>query len=315
MIDDVDSQPGPAKRYPKIIGRLLLRHRRAWTVLRDTFKGVLADGFTHAGNLAYLSLLTLFPFFIVLATVAGSLGRTEYGSRAIIGFLRLLPPDVAALVAKPIADVTEVRATAGLLTLGILVTLWTVTSFIETIRDIIRRAYAAKAVVPVWKYRLASVAFVFFAVVLMLLAFAAQLVLTGAETFVARLMPGTNGFFEVLGLQRLLPPAALFLALYSIFFTLTPKRFRGEGHRIWPGALVTMVTWIGTTMGMPWALGLVGGYSFTYGSLAGVIVALLFFYIIGLGLVAGAHLNAALAKAQQRRLKTGPDFAETNGAA
>ena len=52
--------------------RLLLRNRRGLMVARDTVVGVWADGFTHAGNLAYLSLLTLFPFFIVLATVAGN---------------------------------------------------------------------------------------------------------------------------------------------------------------------------------------------------------------------------------------------------
>ena len=46
---------------------------------------------------------------------------------------------------------------------------------------------------------------------------------------------------------------------------------------------------------LPVILGLFGGYNLTYGSLAGVIVALLFFYIIGLGLVIGAQLNAALA--------------------
>lgn len=288
-----------------LFSRLLLRHRRIWAVVRDTISGVWADGFTHAGNLAYLSLLTLFPFFIVLATLAGTLGRTDDGARALRGFMKLLPPDVATLVAKPIADVTEVRASAGLLTFGILVTLWTVTTFIETIRDIIRRAYGTKAVVPVWQYRLASMAFVFAACLLMLIAFAAQVILTGAETFVTELMPKAEAIVADIGFRRLLPALALFTALYSIFFTLTPKRFRGEGYRIWPGAVVTTVTWVGTTMGMPWALGLAGGgYSLTYGSLAGVIVALLFFYIIGMGLVAGAHLNAALAKAQQRRLKT-----------
>jgi membrane protein len=57
-------------------------------------------------------------------------------------------------------------------------------------------------------------------------------------------------------------------------------------------------------MGMPWMLGQFSNYTLTYGSLAGVIVALLFFYIVGLGLVIGAHLNAALAKSRQRRLKT-----------
>jgi membrane protein len=292
------------------VTRLLLRNRRIWAVVRDTIAGVWNDGFSHAGNLAYLSLLTLFPFFIVLATVAGSVGRTDYGMRAMSGFLRLLPPDVATLVAKPIADVTEVRATTGLLTLGILVTLWTVTSFIETIRDIIRRAYGTKALASLWRYRIASLLFVFAAVFLMLLAFAAQVVLTGAETFVTELMPRADAFFEFLGFRRALPAAALFIALYAIFLALTPQRFRAPGFVIWPGALVTTATWVGTTMGMPWALGLFGGYSLTYGSLAGVIVALLFFYIIGIGLVAGAHLNAALAKDRQKRLNTRSTNAE-----
>nr|WP_310525159.1 YihY/virulence factor BrkB family protein [Polymorphobacter sp.] len=299
---------------PSLLTRLLLRNRRIWVVVRDTVVGVWADGFTHAGNLAYLSLLTLFPFFIVLATVAGSVGRTDYGMRAVTGFMRLLPPDVAALVAKPIADVTEVRASAGLLTLGILVTLWTVTSFIETIRDIIRKAYGSSTSVPVWRYRIASLAFVFAAVILMLTAFAAQVLLTGAETFVAEIMPRTDAIIEGIGFRRRLPAIALFVALYAIFYALTPKRFRAPGFIVWPGALVTTVTWVGTTTGMPWALGLFGGYSLTYGSLAGVIVALLFFYIIGLGLVAGAHLNAALAKATQRRLKAQGNDVATNGA-
>ncbi|MBC7504604.1 MAG: YihY/virulence factor BrkB family protein [Sandarakinorhabdus sp.] len=291
---------------PTLLSRLILRHRHIWAVVRDTVSGLWADGFTHAGNLAYLSLLTLFPFFIVLATLAGSLGRTEDGGRALHGFMKLLPPDVAALVAKPIADVTEVRASAGLLTFGILVTLWTVTTFIETIRDIIRRAYGTKAVVPVWQYRIASMVFVFAACVLMLVAFAAQVILTGAETFVTALMPQAEAIIAGIGFQRLLPAAAIFAALYAIFYVLTPKRFRGPSFRIWPGALVTTVTWVGTTMGMPWALGFAGGgYSLTYGSLAGVIVALLFFYIIGMGLVTGAHLNAALAKARQKRVEAG----------
>jgi len=72
---------------------------------------------------------------------------------------------------------------------------------------------------------------------------------------------------------------------------------------IWPGALVTMGVWIGTTMLLPFVLGRFGSYDLTYASLAGVIVALLFFYIIGLGLVVGAHLNAALAKPRASRLK------------
>ena len=285
--------------------RLLLRNHRVLIVTRDTIVGVWADGFTHAGNLAYLSLLTLFPFFIVLATVAGSLGRTDDGMRAIATFLRALPPDVAGLVAKPITDVIGVRASGGLLTFGIIVTLWTVSGFIETIRAIIHDAYQAGQTVPVWRKRVGSILLVFAAVLLMLLAFAAQVVLTGAEAFVTRLMPfSADAALSQLAVGRLLPAAALFGALYLIFFALTPRRFRLLGCPLWPGALLTTAVWVGTTMGMPRVLAQFSNYSLTYGSLAGVIVTLLFFYIVGLGVVAGAQLNAALAKQRQRRLRT-----------
>ena len=281
-----------------------MRNRRVLAVVRDTVAGVWADGFTHAGNLAYLSLLTLFPFFIVLATVAGSLGRTDDGMRAISAFLRALPPDVAGLVAKPIADVIGARASGGLLTFGILVTLWTVSGFIETIRAIILEAYHAATTVPVWRQRVGSILLVFIAVMLMLLAFAAQVVLTGAEEFVARLMPFAGAATQgQLALGRLVPAAALFGALYLILFALTPRRYRRLRGPIWPGALITAVVWVGTTMGMPRVLAQFASYTLTYGSLAGVIVALLFFYIVGLGVVVGAQLNAALAKQRQRRLK------------
>ncbi len=286
-----------------LLSRLLLRNRRLWSVVRDVVTGVVNDGFVHAGNLAYLSLLTLFPFFIVIATIAGSLGRTEDGTRAVQAFLATLPPDVVALVAKPVSDVLHARTSSGLLTFGILVTLWTVSGFMETIRDIIRRAYGVPGDAPVWRYRIGSIAIVIVAVITMLIAFTAQVVLTGAKEFVEGLLPMAQEVLGVLRIGRFIPPAVLFFALYMIFYVLTPQRFRRLRIPIWPGAAVTTLVWIGTTLLLPVVLGRFGSYDLTYGSLAGVIVALLFFYIIGLGLVVGAHLNAALAKARSVRLK------------
>jgi membrane protein len=275
------------------VGRM--RRSRPWAVTKRTIGGSWTNGFVHAGNLAYLSLLTLFPFFIVVASFAGSFGRTEDGLIAVHTFLRTLPRDVAGLIAKPIAEVIKARSTGGLLTFGVLVTLWTVSGFIETIRDIIRKSYEATSSLPVWRYRIASILLIIGAVVLMLVAFIAQFILTGVEEFVSQVFPFANGWLHLLGLGRIAPALALFVALYLIFYTLTPKRYRHSTCPIWPGALLTMVVWIGTTMLLPGILSQFGGYSLTYGSLAGVIVALLFFYIIGFGLVFGAHLNAALA--------------------
>lgn len=293
-----------------LLAGLRVRHARLWHIIGATVKGTWADGFVHAGNLAYLSLLTLFPFFIVVAIVAGTIGRTEDGVRAVHAFLRTVPPDVGQLIAKPIESVIAVRATSGLLTFGLLVTLWSVSGFIETIRDILRRAYQAKSTLPVWRYRVLSVLIVIAAVVLMVFAFAAQVLLTGAVQLIDALLPFSQELIGWLGVGRIAPALALFAALWMVFYVLTPHRYRQTGYAVWPGPLVTVAVWSGATILLPAVLRLFGGYSLTYGSLAGVIVALLFFWIVGLGLVVGAHLNAALAHARETALKAADDADE-----
>ncbi len=253
------------------------------------------DGFIHAGNLAYLALLTLFPFFIVVAAIAGTLGSSDAGLHAITSFMRTVPPDVGNLLSGPINDVLTKSTGKGLLTLGILVGLWSTASFIETMREILRRAYQTTPGLAFWRYRLGSMAMIVAAVMLMLVAFAFQVALTGAEQFVARILPWATGALGLIGVSRLAPLFALFIALYLTFRTLTPKRYRSGGCLMWPGAVVTTVIWMGTTMLLPVILGQLGGYDRTYGSLAGVMIALLFFFIVGLGFVLGAQLNAALA--------------------
>jgi membrane protein len=81
-----------------------------------------------------------------------------------------------------------------------------------------------------------------------------------------------------------------------LFLVLTPKRYRGRQCRKWPGAAFVASWWVATTALLPVALASLGGYDRTYGSLAGVMIALIFFFMIGLGLVIGAELNAALAE-------------------
>lgn len=281
-------------------------------VARRAVAGTWNDGFTSAGNLAYLSLLTLFPFFIVVAAAAGVLGRTDDGIRAVHVFLRTVPPDVGKLIAAPVAGVIAARSSSGLLTFGIVVTLWTISGFIETIREIIRKGYGTTASQSLWRYRIGAILLVVGAVLLMLVAFAVQVVLTGVEQAVQQWLPYAAQTKNMLGLGRIVPAAVLMIALYGIFYALTPARYRRGTCPIWPGALLTTVVWNGTTMLLPIALAQFGSYDVTYGSLAGVIVALLFFYIIGLGLVAGAQLNAALAIIPKTRQKRAHDAATGN---
>lgn len=284
-------------------------------VVKRVAVGVFSDGFIHAGNLAYLSLVSLFPFFIVAAAIASALGQNADTVRAVASFLQTLPPDVAGLLEKPILDVLRSR-TGSLLWLGAVVGLWTVGSFIETIRDVFRRAYGTEFSQPFWRYRLGSVLVIIGSVVLALVSFALQGALTAAEQFVYRLVPFAENASGWIGLSRIVPAAVMFGALYLLYYSVTPGKYRHKQCRLWPGALLTTLWWSGATAGLPLVLAQLGSYDATYGALGGVIVALTFFFLIGLGISTAAHLNAALAETEVPEVReTPPAGTETPAAA
>jgi membrane protein len=281
----------------------------AWEVVKRVAIGVYNDGFIHAGNLAYLAICALFPFFIVAAAVAHLLGQGQDAMLTVTNILRRLPPDVAATLREPINEVLTVR-TGSLLWFGALVGLWTATSFIETIRDILRRAFGVKYCAPFWEYRLGSILVILGAVLLLMIAFTLSAALTIAHHFIMEWFPLAQNIGSTLGLYRLVPAATLFFTFYALFYALTPARYRKPDCRKWPGPLFITAWWIGTVELLPPALDLFGGYTRTYGSLAGVMIALIFFFVVGLGVVIGAELNAALAESGATALKgevyTGP---------
>src|SRR3954468_12107244 len=164
----------------------------AWEVVKRVAIGVYADGFIHAGNLAYLSIVALFPFFIVAAAGAHIFGQSQDAMLTVTNVLRRLPPDVAVTLREPVQEVLTVR-TGNLLWFGAIVGLWTATSFIETIRDILRRAYGVKFCAPFWEYRLGSMLMILGAVVLLMLAFAVSRARTPGQHFVVERCPSPPG--------------------------------------------------------------------------------------------------------------------------
>ena len=271
-------------------------------VLKRVAVGVYQDGFVHAGNIAYMSLVALFPFLILAAAIAHLFGQSADAQVAVVNILARLPVTVRDVLAAPIAEVLAGRS-GNLLWFGALVGLWTAASFIETIRDIMRRAYGVKYSLSFWQYRLGSIAMIVASVILLLIAFGLTLVLTSAHHYVVEKLPFSSGLAHQLGLYRIVPGVTLFVTFYILFLALTPSRYRKIGCRKWPGALLVTLWWLLTAELLPRAIGLFGGYALTYGSLAGVMVALLFFFVIGLGVVTGAELNAALADAGDTALE------------
>lgn len=268
---------------------------RPFEVVRRTVVGTWQDGFIHAGNLAYLSMLAIFPFFIIGAALFELVGGRDRARELVETVLMAMPPTVSKAIG-PVAEEIIYARDGWLLWLGAGVALWTVSSLVETIRDILRRAYGTRAIRAFWKNRLLSAAFILGSVVLLMVSLFAQVAIGAAQQVIIATIPQLSEVLDELRLSRIVPAIGLALSLYLLFFTLTPQQYRAKVYPKWPGALFTAAWWVGVTTALPPILRSFFTYSLTYGSMAGIIIALFFFWLVGLGLVIGAELNAALAE-------------------
>ncbi|TIX49194.1 YihY/virulence factor BrkB family protein [Alteraurantiacibacter aquimixticola] len=290
-----DLSPEARRRQGIAYYRKYLDRDRAWEVVKRVVIGCYNDGLIHAGNLAYMSMLAIFPFFITAAAILGAVTDDQDQAAIVATVLAAMPPIVANVIEPVAMNVIDARS-GWLLWVGALFGLWTVGSLIETIRDILRRAYGTEATRAFWQYRLFSTGIIIAAVMLLILSLFAQVAIGTAQQVIEAYFPQFNSWLNELSLSRIIPGIGLFGSLYLLFYTLTPARYRRSRYPKWPGALLVTGWWIGVTVVMPRVLRLMFAYDLTYGSLAGIMIALFFFWLVGLGMVAGAELNAALAE-------------------
>jgi membrane protein len=273
-------------------------YRQSAEIVRRTVVGVYSNGFVQAGNFAYLSLVALFAFCIVAAAIAGAFGQTQSGVGMINAFFQTVPPSAAAALRGPIENAMNAR-TGPLLWFSAAVGLWTTASLMEAFRDVLNRAYGTIPSRHFWQYRLGSLIAIILAVLFAMIAFSAQIMITAIEDLMYRFIPAAAQASRYFAWGKIVPFLGLFLAIYVVFRGLTPRKYRARQYPIWPGAALVSLWWLGCSAVLPLFLSHLSNYSLTYGSLAGVMVALIFFYLIGLGMVSGAQLNAALANTEQ----------------
>ncbi|MDG2005008.1 MAG: YihY/virulence factor BrkB family protein [Novosphingobium sp.] len=275
---------------------------QAFGVIRRVATSTYDDGFIHAGNLAYLAILALFPFLIVITAIYSAIGEQAHLDGAINTLLVAMPPRVAELI-DPVAHNVVSARQGSLLWIGALVGLWTAGSLVETIRDILHRSYRTARTVAFWRYRLVSTGIIFGSVVLLLVALSGQVAISAAQEIVFTLLPGLEGVFDKFVISRLIGLLMLFISIHLLFVMLTPAAYQRRRYLKWPGALLVASWWTLVTLLLPRVLKNFFVYDLTYGSLAGVMIALFFFWLVGLGMVVGAELNAALAELQDKRDK------------
>lgn len=288
----------PEERRREALHGTIRRHLspggRVFEVSKRVVLGTWNDGFIHAGNLAYMTVLAIFPFFILGAALFTAFGEAAERAAAIDALVRALPPIVAQAIEPVARSVIEARS-GWLLWVGGAVGLWTVGSLIETIREILRRAYGTRPARAAWIDRLASSGIIIGAVVLLMVSLIAQVLIGAAQQVIYAYLPWLDHALAQLSLSRIVTALVLFATLWVLFYSLTPLAYRARRYPKWPGVLVTTVWWVVVTLALPPIIGNFFAYDLTYGTLSGVMIALFFFWLVGLGVVVGAELNAALA--------------------
>ncbi|MGB0921482.1 MAG: YihY/virulence factor BrkB family protein [Alphaproteobacteria bacterium] len=282
-------EPALVKRWPVLMP--------AWNIIRPFVQAIAGfledDGLMLAGHLSFITLLAFFPFLIFLVALAGFLGRTDAGSELVTVMFNVMPPMVKQGLEGPIMEVLN-QPRGDLLTIGILFTIWTAGSGLEAVRHVLNRAHGAVEHRPLWRRRATSLSFVVLFAGLIVIGLTLLVVGPVAFTYVQELMDLPKGWSIAFVGVRFGVTSIIFMLIVVVLYQVLPAR-RLKLRHTFPGAALTIFLWMVAASAFSRYLSVVGGYEVTYGSLGGIIIALLFFYVIGAIFILGAEFNAALA--------------------
>ena len=264
-------------------------------------------GFVRASHVALSMMLAIFPFCILVLSVAGILSSAGLSaSGADLGdMLDVVFGSWPDAIAEPIeGEVRAVMETSGgsTLTFGVLLTLVFASNGFEAVRLAISAAYHDRDDPrPIWKQRLLAMTFAICGAVLVILAGVFSVVIPIYVRFVADVAPILH--LEALAgkyLGSAVTTGVLIFALAACHKWLpgVQRPFRA----LWPGIILTLVLWMVCAYGFEFYIKTFSTYSVTYAGLAGVMSALVFMYLMAAIFVLGAEFNASLgAKAKERR--------------
>ena len=258
------------------------------------------DGWAIASHIALSTLMSMFPFLIVVTALAGFVGTKELADEAARILLEAWPTQVAAPISREIHNV--LTTTRGdVLTIGGALAIYFSSSGIESLRIGLNRAYKLTEPRRWWLLRLESIAYVMVAAIsLLVLAFMIVLAPLMFAT-VVRYVPALEPLWPVLNFVRFSVTGLVLIVALFIAHKWLPCGSRPLSV-IAPGMVATVVLWIvaGETFGR-YLADFAYTYVTYYAGLASVMIALVFLYLIASIFIYGAELNTIIAERRQQR--------------
>jgi membrane protein len=254
---------------------------------------VVADNCLNlAAQLAYYFFLALFPALLFLVAIVSFIPVQGLLEMITSTLARVAPGEVITIIQDQVLKIAHDQ-NSGLLTLGLLGTIWSTSSGVDAIISTLNEAYDIQEGRPWWRVKLTAIGLTLALAVFVVLAFALLLIgPTLAEKVASWFYLGPAFVWSWKILQWPVVFGLVALAIAIIYYYAPDA----EQEWIWitPGSVLATVLWLLTSLGFKFYVSHFASYNATYGAIGGVIVLMLWFYVSSLAVLVGAELNAEI---------------------
>ena len=259
---------------------------------------------TAAAGVAFYGLLSAFPTIAALIGIAGLVMDPQTIESQLEQVASILPPDAASIVQDQARQVAQNGSSATFAAFGgILLALYSASSGMRTLMDSMNIAYDEDEKRGFVRLYATSIALTILLIVGAVIALAATVVLPAVLATI-----GLGGVFQAVLTYGRWPLLALVMILgLAVIYRYGPSRDDAQWRWITPGSIVATILWIVASVLFSIYVSNFGSYNQTYGSLGGVIILLMWFWITAFVVLLGAELNAEMEHQTARDTTTGPE--------
>ena len=246
----------------------------------------------RAAQLAYYFLLALFPALLFLTALIGLFPLKQTLPELMLYLQTVLPTDALSLLERYLDSVARGSST-DILSLGLLGALWASSSGVTAIMEALNVVYGAKETRPYWKVRvvatLLTIGLAGFIIISTTLVLYGERIGEWIADFVGL------GWLFVIAWKVLQWPTSISLMLFAlaVIYYICPD-VEHDWRWITPGSLCAVSLWLIVSLGFKLYVDNFGNYNAAYGSIAGVIVLMLWLYLTGVVMLLGGEINAEI---------------------
>lgn len=253
-----------------------------------------------AAGLTYYFVLSIFPALLALVSLLGIFGQAEKTTSALLDIVQgFAPAQTVEAIRQPIEQLTNSSAAGWTLVIGVLTALWSASGYVSAFSRSMNRIYQIDEGRGFLKLRAAMLG-VTVVVLLLVTLLASMLVLTGpVAKAVGDVLGLGDAAVQVWNIAKWPVVLVLVILIIAILYYATPNVKQPKFRWMSFGALIALVIFLLASLGFGFYVANFSSYNRTYGALGGVIITLLWLWILNLSLLVGAAFDAETERGRQ----------------